>query len=339
MAGHQRAVPAEYIPSDARGFPRAFPEYHLQYRSDQGKPVPIPNPEPVEQVHRPRGALRVRPRSRGNYTQHTNLVYAETDGVGLVMDVFQPAGDANGRAIVDVIAGAWHSDRPRLNEHIGLGAIDAFCDAGFTVFAVAVGSATFFTVTRMVEHVHAAIRHVRGTAEDWDIHPERLGLCGVSAGGHIAALVALAPEPADPRARLPWYRHGTTVAAVGLFFPPTDFLDFGGRPFDFRRVTELPIPHMLFENGLAGREADEIEAAARAISPLHQIRGGHPPFFLTHATGDAIVPYSQSSRFVQVLEDAGVVATLATHDGPGHPWATVAEECTQMATWFSGRLT
>ncbi len=48
------------------------------------------------------------------YVQHENIVYAETDGVGLLMDVFTPKGDANGLGIIDVISGAWHSDRGKI---------------------------------------------------------------------------------------------------------------------------------------------------------------------------------------------------------------------------------
>ncbi len=298
----------------------------------------FPISEPLEQVHRPRGAMRVRPRSKGNFTQHCNLVYAEADGVGLVMDVFQPAGPANGRAIVDVIAGAWHTDRPRLNEHIGLGAIDAFCDEGFTVFAVAPGSASLFTAARMAEHVHAAIRHIKTEANTWQIDPERLGISGVSAGGHLAALVALAPQDGEPKARLAWYRHGTGIAAAGLFFPPTDFLDYGGRPFDFARKNDLPIDRMLFNDGVEKHTKKEIDATARAISPLHHVGSGHPPFLIAHATGDAIVPYSQSERFVHALTEAGGKATLLTHEGGGHPWPGIAGECARMAAWFAQQL-
>lgn len=297
-----------------------------------------PISEPVEQVDRPRGALRVRPRSKGNYTQHCNIVYAESNGIGLVMDIFEPAGEGNGRGIVDVIAGSWHSDRTRLNEHIGLGAIDAFCAAGFTVFAAAPGSADLFTAARMVAHVHAAIRYVKSHAARWNVDADRLALCGVSAGGHLAALAALDPEPADEKARLPWYRHDTGVAAAGLFFPPADLLDYGGRRFDFGRDTEPSIARLLFSDGIAAHTDQEIESAARAISPLHRIRGGHPSFFVTHATGDAIVPYSQSARFVEALQDAGTEAVLVTHEGEGHPWRGIDRECGEMARWLAVHL-
>ncbi len=298
-----------------------------------------PISEPSEQVHRSRGGLRVRPRSTGNFVQHCNVVYGESHGVGLVMDVFQPVKASNGRAIIDVVSGAWHSDRIRLNEHIGLGAIDAFCDAGFTVFAVAPGSASLFTALQMAEHVHAAIRHIRDNQAPWHIESQSLGLCGVSAGGHLAALVGLQPQAPDPASRLSWFRQGTDVAAVGLFFPPTDLLDFGGRLFDFGRQGDLAIPRLLFADGLAPHTQDDVMEAARAISPLHQIVGGHPPCLIAHATEDAVVPYRQSTRYIEALNAAGVDATLLTHEGPGHPWRTVAEACNAMATWFTRQLT
>ncbi len=294
--------------------------------------------EPVEQVHRPRRGLRARPRSAGNYQQHCNVVYAEAAGLGLTLDVFKPTAPSNGRAIIDVVSGGWHSDRVRLNEHIGLGAIDAFCAAGFTVFAVAPGSASHFTALEMVAHVHAAIRYVREHASAWEIEAAPLGLCGVSAGGHLAALTALSPEAPDPKARQGWFRHGTEVAAVGLFFPPTDFLDYGGRLFPFDRGGEFSVPRLLFADGMAAKDEATRMDRARAISPLHQVRSDHPPFFLTHATEDGVVPYSQSTRFVDALAEAGVSATLHTHEGPGHPWSTIAETCTEMASWFHEQL-
>lgn len=51
------------------------------------------------------------------YTQHENVVYGEAHGVGLLLDVFVPTGDRNGHAIIDVISGAWYSDRGKIRDH------------------------------------------------------------------------------------------------------------------------------------------------------------------------------------------------------------------------------
>ncbi len=51
------------------------------------------------------------------YKQQENVVYDEVHGVGLLMDVFQPTSEPNGRAIVDVASGAWYSDRGKIRDH------------------------------------------------------------------------------------------------------------------------------------------------------------------------------------------------------------------------------
>ena len=58
------------------------------------------------------------------------------------------------------------------------------------------------------------------TPSEYKIDPDRLGLTGASAGGHLASLVAVT---ADDK---------TAVKAVGVFFPPTDFLDYRGQKID-----------------------------------------------------------------------------------------------------------
>lgn len=79
------------------------------------------------------------------YTQTQNVVFAEVDGIGLVMDVFTPKAGKNGLAIVDVASGYWHSDRGKVNDHIKAGFYDIFCGRGYTVFAVRPGSLSKYT--------------------------------------------------------------------------------------------------------------------------------------------------------------------------------------------------
>ena len=187
---------------------------------------------PVELLYRPAALMTMRPKTRGNYTQRTDIVYAEAYGTGLVMDVFHPVSKASGYGVVDVIGSGWFADRIALNEHIGLGVIDALCDHGLTVFAVSPGSVTLFTGLQMVRHVHAALRHIKQGAEGYGINPHRIGILGASAGGHLAALAALTPQPGRRAAHAPLHRWSTTVAAAAVLFPPTDLVDYGCIRFD-----------------------------------------------------------------------------------------------------------
>ncbi|MBI2431973.1 MAG: alpha/beta hydrolase [Candidatus Hydrogenedentes bacterium] len=282
----------------------------------------------VEQLYVSSAALRLRPKTSGKYRRTIRYVYAEAHGIALVMDIFAPLDHGNGFGIVDVVSGAWHSDRVRLNEHIGLGAIDAFCERGFTVFAVLPGSVTKFTGFEMVEHVHAALRHAAAHAPEFAIDPAALGVLGASAGGHLAALATLArPETHVPR-----------PAAVGLFFPPTDLVDFGGRAFDFSQSAGLPRSRLLFEDGLAGHSRQEILDAAERLSPARQVHRRPPPTYLLHGSADPVVPLEQSEKLAAALRAAGGHVELVVKHGGGHPWPDIRNDIAAMADWFDARL-
>lgn len=295
-----------------------------------------PLTHPVEQFYPPASGLRIRPRSAGNYIQTCNVVYAESHGIGLVMDVFEPESASNGLGIVDVVAGAWHSDRVRLNEHIGLGAIDVFCGLGFTVFAVRPGSATLFTAEAMVKHIHGAIRYVKAQASAYRIDGERLGLVGVSAGGHLAALAALGPEASHPHSREAARHQATDVAAVGLVFAPTDFAQFD--EFSLEEAQGLPISGLLFEDGVENHGKDEIAARLKALSPLERVHAEAPPFYLLHGTADPIVPHRHSEGFAGALKKAKVEVKLQLKEGGGHPWPDARPELEVMGIWLQKKL-
>ncbi len=293
---------------------------------------------PVAELYRPASTLRMRPRSRGNYVQECNHVYAEAHGLGLVMDIFRPEGTANGRGVVDVISGGWCSDRGHLNEHIGLGVFDVLCDRGYTVFALSPGSVGKFTGLEMVRHVQTGIRHVKALAEAFCIDPDRMGLIGASAGGHLAALAALRPRKGQPESRDPFRRKSSDVSAVGLFFPPTDFLDYGGALFDFMAEAGVHYEHLLFDGGLAGRGEDEVQGRMAALSPARQVSGAPPSFLLVHGSIDPVVPLSQSEKLAQALRAVGGAVELIVKDGGKHAWPEIQTEIEKLADWLDRRL-
>lgn len=280
------------------------------------------------------GSLIVSAGAESPYTQEQNLVYAEVHGVGLVMDVFRPTGESNGLGIVDVASGAWHSDRGKIEDHKQAKMYDIFCGRGYTVFAVRPGSRSIFTVKQMVDHLYRGIRYVKEHAGDYGVDPEKLGLTGASAGGHLALLISLQPQPAQADAKSPLDGNDTSVHAVAVFFPPTDFLDWNGETASFQRLGDL-----LFTGGVEGKSDDEVKSAAEAISPARlTIPQDTPPYFIIHGDADAMVPLQQSEKMVQVLKDAGASVELTVKPGGGHPWPTIHEEVAIMADWFDAQL-
>ena len=269
------------------------------------------------------------------YEQRKDVVYGEVHGTGLLMDIFIPKGKPNGLAIVDVVSGAWYSDRNKIRDHTIAQLFNIYCARGYVVFAARPGSKTRYTAAEMEGNVKTAIRYAKEHAAEFKIDPSRLGLTGASAGGHLATLAALTPAPGKTEAKNPLDHHDTTVRAVGVFFPPTDFLEWdNGKPADPNVVAPL-----LFLNGAQGHSEEEIKEAARAVSPLHRVDHPTIPFLLIHGDADKVVPLAHSQKLVAAIKASGGSAELIIKAGGGHPWLTLPEEVKLMADWFDRQLT
>lgn len=268
------------------------------------------------------------------YEQKQDVVYGEVHGTGLLMDVFTPTGTPNGLAIIDVVSGAWYSDRGKIRDH-ALGQLyTIFCSRGYVVFAVRPGSKTRYTVAEMHQNVKTAIRYVKEHAVEYKIDPARLGLTGASAGGHLATLSALTPAKGDPTATKSLDRRDTTVRAVAVFFPPTDLLQWR----DGQMMEVNALGPLLFLGGIDGHSDEEIREAAMAISPVHRVTKPEAPFLLIHGDADTVVPLSQSQKLTDAITRAGGSAELIIKPGGGHPWLTIPEEVRVMADWFDKQL-
>jgi acetyl esterase/lipase len=263
------------------------------------------------------------------YRQSENVVYAEVHGVGLMLDTFVPSGQKNGHGIIDVASGAWHSDRGKIRDHERAQVFRIMCEKGFTVFAVRPGSITKFSVREMVDNVNTAIRWVKEHAAEYGVDPNELGLMGASAGGHLASLAAVAADDS------------TRVRAVAAFFPPTDFLDYGGQRLDRSAEGEMGriVRALAFPVGESDEKTqEEVAEALQAISPARLVTADAPPFLLIHGDADPAVPLQQSEVMVAALKKEGVAAELIVKPGGTHPWPTIHEEVAVMADWFVEQL-
>jgi acetyl esterase/lipase len=266
------------------------------------------------------------------YEQKVDVVFGEVSGTGLLMDVFTPKRAANGLGIVDVVSGAYRSDRNKIRDHTLAQVYTILCGRGYTVFAMRPGSSPRYMVAEMAAHVNTGIRYVKQHAADYKIDPERLGLTGASAGGHIAGLVAVVPEEGKPDASGP-LRYSTSVKAAALFFPPTDLLDWDGKTADYKLLRELLFP----ADGKDPSE-EEVKARATSISPARLVNHPSLPFLFIHGDADPIVPLQQSKKMVEAIKSAGGSAELIIKKGGGHPWFTIPEEVKVMADWFDRQL-
>jgi acetyl esterase/lipase len=277
-----------------------------------------------------------------SYKRTEDVVYGRKYGVALTMDVFTPP-QPNGVGIVFVVSGGWFS----AHEAIRLEFVEPLLERGYTVFAVVHGSQPKFQIPEILEDMHRAVRYIRHHAKDYGIDPDRIGIMGGSAGGHLSLMQGAAGKPGKADAPDPVDRESSRVQAVACFFPPTDFLNYGqpgenaiGRgvlkgfrpPFDFEEVD--PETKRFVEI----TDEAKIEEIGKQISPVTHVSPDDPPTLIIHGDADTLVPIQQAQLMVDALTAAGVEAKLVVRPGATHGWATIFDDLALFADWFDEHL-
>ncbi len=274
-----------------------------------------------------------------------DVVYGRKYGTALTMDVFSPKekADANGLGLIWVVSGGWFSS----HDAIGEGMVKPFLDRGYTVFAVVHGSQPKFTIPEILDDMNRAVRFIRTHAEDYGIDPDRIGIFGASAGGHLSLMQGAAGNEGNPEAKDPVERASSRVQAVACFFPPTDFLNYGkpgndalGRgtlkgfraPFDFH---ELDPESRAF---VPITDDERIHEIGARISPVTHVSADDPPTLIYHGDADQLVPIQQAELFVEAMKKAGVEAKLVVKPGAGHGWPEIVQDLNEFADWFDAHL-
>jgi acetyl esterase/lipase len=269
-----------------------------------------------------------------------DVIYGRKYGLALTMDVITPE-KPNGAAIIFVVSGGWFS-RP---EAINPGFVLEFLKRGYTVFAVVHGSQPKFTVPEIVDDMHRAVRFVRHNARQYNIDPDRIGITGASAGGHLSLMMATTGGPGDPRATDPVDRESSQVQAAAVFFPPTDFLNYGkagNEVFTLKPPFTAAFEFKEFnkERAMFVPITDEkrVREIITRVSPAQHVTRDTAPVLFIHGDKDDLVPLQQSEWMLEKLKAARVPAELVVKKDGGHGWLTILEDTKPMADWFDKYL-
>jgi acetyl esterase/lipase len=277
------------------------------------------------------------------YARIPDVVYGRKDGTALTMDVFVPKKNANGAAVIWVVSGGWFSAHASINPKVA----EVFVERGYTVFAVVHGSQPRYTIPEILLDMNRSVRYIRSHAKEYKIGPNRIGISGASAGGHLSLMQGTAGDLGDPKAKDPVDRASSRVQAVACFFPPTDFLNYGekgkdaiGRgtlsgfkaPFDFK---EFDPKTKKYERITDEKKIVEI---GRAISPITHVTPDDPPTLIAHGDKDLLVPIQQAESIVAKLKEVGVPAELIVRKDAVHGWKDMHVELGRFADWFDKYL-
>jgi acetyl esterase/lipase len=220
------------------------------------------------------------------------------------------------------------------------GAYKALLQHGYTVFAVVVSSQPKYTIPEVLPDIRRAVRFIRYNTAKYGVDPHRLGILGISAGGQLTLMIATQAAAGDPNASDPVDRESSAVQAVVCFFPPTDFLNWGGPGIDgvgLQSMAQLRAAFGPRANTETGRKA-----LGKEISPIYYLTRELPPTLIIHGDADKIVPVQQSKSFVERAKKLDVPhIELVVRPGKGHGWPGFwdSQEDTKLyIDWFDQYL-
>jgi acetyl esterase/lipase len=261
-----------------------------------------------------------------------DVIYAKKEGVALTMDVFKPA-KPNGAGILWMVSGGWVSNHNGINPELAR----LFNRRGYTVFQVVHGSQPRYALRDITSDIYRAVRFVRANAAKYGVDPERLGISGASAGGHLSLMVGSYDGPTLKDAPDPVDREPVRVKAVACFFPPTDMLNWGKEGVTVQEVANLRpfwAPMQLTDQ----TPKEKVEEMGRAYSPYYHATKAMPPTLIIHGDADELVPIQQAERFDKRLEELGVPHKLERRPGKGHGWPELPKDVEVLADWFDKYL-
>ena len=155
----------------------------------------------------------------------------------------------------------------------------------------------------------AAIRWVRAHAKEYNLDPEKIGVIGDSAGGHLVAMLGTSGGVESLEGDVGLHREfGSKVTCVVNRFGPAELLTMGGG----HDSPGSP------ESELIGGAVQQNKEKAQAASPITYVTRDDPPFLILHGTKDPLVPFSQSERLAAALKQAGASCRFVPVEGAGH---------------------
>ncbi len=277
-----------------------------------------------------------------NFTRKEDVIYGRKFGTALTMDVFTPNEKANGAGVIWTVSGGWFSDRGAINIEF----LKELLGRGYTVFAVMHGSQPKYTIPEAVADMNLAVRYIRAHAADFKIDPNRIGISGGSAGGHLSLMIGTAGTPGEANNVDPVAKASSRVQAVACFFPPTDFLNYGTPGYAWlnrqpKDAFKPPFDFHVWNPTLKIFEVVDDETRvkiARDVSPVYHVSPDDPPTLIIHGDKDALVPIQQSNLIIARLKEASVPCELVVKPGAAHGWPRWQDDMRTIADWFDKYL-
>jgi acetyl esterase/lipase len=263
----------------------------------------------------------------GEAVVEKGIEYSNPDGQHLQLDLARPkTGDGPFPAILCIHGGGF-----RAGTRDGYdGLIARFAQRGYVAVTITYRLAPKYQFPAAVHDTKAAVRWLRANAANYHIDPDRIGVTGGSAGGHLAQFLGVTAGVKEFEGQGGNPDQSSAVACVVNYFGPSDFTKSYGKSVDAAEV--LPL--------FLGGNLETARVKHIRSSPLYWVTPDAAPTLCIHGTEDKYVAYEQAVWLVDRLKASAVEAELLTMKGAGHGFkgkdAEVAEQA--MMAFFDGHL-
>lgn len=251
-------------------------------------------------------------------TFEAGIEYANPDGQHLQLNMARPkAGDGPFPAVVCIHGGGFRAGKREGYDPL----VIKLAQRGYVAMTITYRLAPKYQFPAAVHDTKAAVRWARANAAKYKIDPDRIGVTGGSAGGHLAQFLAVTSDVKEFEGDGGNPGVSSKVACVVNVYGPSDFTKSYGKSVDAAEV--LPL-------WLGGNLETARQKHIRA-SPLYWVTPNAAPTLCIHGTEDKYVAHEQAVWLVDKLKAAGVEAELLTLPGAGHGFKGKDAETAEQA--------
>lgn len=243
-------------------------------------------------------------------------IYASPEGIPLHVDLFRPDRDEPAPIVLCIHGGGWISgERTDMRPEA-----QWLAQNGFAAACPSYRLAPLHPAPAAIEDVRACVDHLRKEAPRLGFRGDRIGAWGVSAGGHLAAMLGVV--------------NGSGFAPVQAVVDVCGLTDLT-RPREQHHEISWSFLDQFMAVPYEGNESRFEEA-----SPLHCVQPNPPPFLIFHGVDDDVVAIAQSDAFARKLGEAGAEVEYHRLDGELHAFTEAAQTAArgQILRFFSEKL-
>lgn len=247
-----------------------------------------------------------------------NISYVEKDtGVAHTLDLYFPPGEhAKVPLLVWIHGGAWKEGDKQPSPMMPL------LMRGFAVAGINYRFAPDNKFPAQIYDCKAAIRWLRKHADEYGFDKNRIGVFGISAGGHLASLLGASNGVKELEGTVGVTGESSDVQAVVTWCGPSNLVTMHSQagPNDQLDYDSENAPITMFLGGTAEKKPE----LAKAASPVTYLKPGlKVPCLIMHAEKDPVVPFAQSQELYEAWKKTGAPVTLESVKTDQHIFISV----------------